>query len=91
MKRSTGRWATTTILFLALSILGLAGAWLYADALVSKTAQKKSVSADSCPSPIADFSNKERKTMTTAAQKEMIPLIDRALPAKIETATFGLG
>lgn len=80
-----------TILILAMSVLGLAGAGLYADALISKTSENKAVSSDSCPSPTADFSKKERKTMTTAVQKDMIPLIDTTLPAKVETATFGLG
>lgn len=86
-----GRWTAVTILFLAVSILGLAGAGLYADALIRKTAEKNAISADSCPSPAADFLKKERKTMPTALQKGMPPLIDKALPAKVETATFGLG
>lgn len=91
MKRTTGRWTVLTKLLLAVGMVGLAGAGLYAYVLVSKSGEKRPVSADSCPSPIADLSKKERKTMTTAVQKSMIPLIDRALPAKTETATFGLG
>lgn len=91
MKRSAGSWTVFAILILTMSILGLAGAVLYANDLVSKTAEKYTVPDDSCPSPITDFSKKERKTMTTAVHKEMTPLIDRAAHAKTETATFGLG
>lgn len=91
MKRSTGRWTVFTIFFLAMSVIALAGAGLYADALVRKTAVKKTVSSDSCPLPGADFSKKERKTMATAVQKGIIPPIDSALPVRVETVTFGLG
>ena len=91
MKQSAAGWTTLTLLFLAVSILGLAGAGLYANELVSRSGEKRAVAADSCPLPGADFSKKERKTMSTAVQKGIIPPIDSALPVKVETATFGLG
>ena len=91
MKQSAARWTAFTIRILAVSILGLAGAGLYANALVSRAVEKRTAAPDSCPSPSADFSKKERKTMTTAVQKGIIPPIDSALPIKVETATFGLG
>ncbi len=92
IRQPAGRWTLFTLILAAVSILGLAGAWLYADAVVSSwTAAKRSVPAESCPTPNAAYTKKERKTMTTAVEKSMIPLIDRTLPAKTETATFGLG
>ena len=91
MKQSAGRWTIFTMLILAVSVLGLAGAGLYANDLVSRAGEKRSATADSCPLPSADFLKKERKTMTTAVQKGTIPPIDCALPVKVETVTFGLG
>ena len=91
MKQPAGRWTVFTMLGLALSILVLTGAGLYANDLVIRTGDKISAASASCPLPSADFPKKEKKTMTTTVQKEMIPLMDRAVPARTETATFGLG
>jgi len=88
-KQPAGRWTIYTLILAVIVVI--AGAGLYADALIAKTSVKGSASADSCPLPGADYSKKERKIMTTAVRKEIVPLIDRALPAKTETATFGLG
>ncbi len=91
MKRSSNRWTPNAILILAVSVFVLTGAGMFADSPDSKAGEKRIATVNSCPTPTADFSKKERKTMTTAVQKGMIPLIDKAMPAKVETATFGLG
>jgi hypothetical protein len=64
---------------------------IYVYAVAGMAAAPKASSANSCPSPSSDFSGKEKKTMTTIMKDKSIPDMDRHVPEKIETATFGLG
>ena len=85
MKISAGRWLIVAFMLIALNILG-SGMALYADALSGKSAQRAS-----CPLPSADSHGKEKKTVATIVKERSIPDIDRRVPVKTETATFGLG
>jgi hypothetical protein len=91
MKRPAFRWTALTIVLIALSLLGPAVTGIYVYAVAGMAAAPKGPSANSCPSPSADFSGKEKKTMATIVKDKAVPEMDRHVPEKIETATFGLG
>ena len=76
------------VLFNALTMLGLAGLVLYANARDSKPAVQGSID---CPSPTAAFSERKKKPMPATTSKAVLPLLDSEIPAHLETATFGLG
>jgi hypothetical protein len=94
-KAGTCRYLALTIFvlsfFAALLFPGAAGIGIYAAARDCDRNTDTGPAVAICPSPAADLSGREKKTMPTMAKNAAIPAIDRTVPEKTEIATFALG